>query len=91
MYFYKTGSKVVGQAKHFWEVWLITDDEGDMLLMGTDEGVVSVANLKFRMNGVVTGAAPEYEHLLGRNVHMSGQVISISPTEKEAFGVFSVN
>ncbi len=91
MYFYKTGSKVVGQAKHFWEVWLITDDEGDMLLMGTDEGVVSVANLKFRMNGVVTSVAPEYEHLLGRNVHMSGQVISISQTEKQALGVFRVN
>ena len=91
MYFYKTGSKVVGQAKHFWEVWLITNDQGNLLLMGTDEGVVSVANLEFRMNGVVTGAAPEYEHLLGRNVHMSGIIISISSTEKQALGVFQVN
>jgi hypothetical protein len=91
IYFYKTGSKVVGQAKHFWEVWLITDAQGDMLLMGTDEGVVSVANLKFRMNGVVTDAAPRYEHLNGRNVHMSGQVIPISQTEKQALGIFRVN
>lgn len=91
IYFYKTGSKVVGNVKHFWEVWLITDDVGDMLLMGTDKGVVSLANMKYRMNGEVTGAAPQYVHLIGRNVHMSGCVISISPTVKHAPGDFRVN
>jgi len=91
IYFYKTGSKVVGNVKHFWEVWLITDETGDMLLMGTDKGVVSLANMKYRMNGAVTDAASQYEHLIGRNVHMSGIVISISPTEKQAPGIFRVN
>ena len=91
IYFYKTGSKVVGNVKHFWEVWLITDESGDMLLMGTDRGVVSLANMKYRMNGEVTDAAPQYEGLIGRNVHMSGIVISISPTVKQAPGEFRVN
>lgn len=91
IYFYKTGSKIVGDVKHFWEVWLITDDNGDMLLMGTDQGVVSLANMKYRMNGVVTDAASQYEHLIGHSVHMSGVVISISSTVKEAPGEFRVN
>ena len=90
IYFYNTGRKIVGNVKHFWEVWLITDDAGDMLLIGTDKGIVSLANMKYRMNGVVTDAAPQYQHLIGRNVHMSGSVISISPTVKQAPGVFRV-
>ncbi len=91
MYFYNTGRKVVGNAKHFWEVWLITDDFGDMLLMGTDKGVVSLANMMYRMNGVVTDAAPQYEHLIDRNVHMSGIVISLGSGVKQAPGEFRVN
>jgi hypothetical protein len=90
IYFYNTGRVIVGNVKHFWEVWLITDDSGNMLLKGTDKGVVSLANMKFRMNGEVTDAASQYEHLIGRNVHMSGYVISISQTVKQAPGVFRV-
>ena len=88
IYFYNTGREVVGNVKHFWEVWLITDDAGDMLLNGTDKGVVTLANMKFRMNGVVTDAAPQYEHLIGRNVHMSGIVISLGSGVKQAPGEF---
>ena len=91
MYFYKTAGLEVGETKHFWEVWLITDEQGDMLLMGTDKGVVTIANWKYRMNGEVTDAAPEYAHLIGHQVHMSGIVIHHSATVKEAPGTFRVN
>lgn len=74
MYFYNTGDVVVGQADHFWEIWLITDCEGNMLLEGTDKGVFSMKNGMYRMNGVVTDAATGYSHLVGRNVHMSGTI-----------------
>lgn len=93
MYFYNTGSKDVGQAHHFWEVWLITDGDGDTLLTGTDKGVVSWKNNKYRMNGVVTDAALQYEDLFGRNVHMSG-IITFDPDTglpATAPGVFRVN
>ena len=89
IYFYKTEGKLVGQANHYWEVWLITDDDDNMLLMGTDKGVVSLKNLKYRMSGVVTDAAPQYEHLIGRNVYMSGEVIPLDPPEGP--GIFRVN
>ena len=74
MLFYNTGDVVVGQADHFWEIWVITDFEGNMLLEGTDKGVFSMKNGKYRMNGVVTDAASDYSHLIGRNVHMSGNI-----------------
>ncbi len=75
MYFYNWGmEKDVGQAHFFWETWLITDTEGGLMLMGVDNGVVSWSNDKYRMNGVVTDAGPGYEHLVGRNVHMSGYI-----------------
>jgi hypothetical protein len=89
IYFYKTDAKLVGQAKHFWEVWLITDAEDNMLLMGTDKGVVSLANLEYRMNGVVTDAAPEYAHLIGRNVYMGGEITTMGPPPL-AIGIFRV-
>ena len=91
MYFYKTAGLEIGNTKHFWEVWLITDDQGNMLLTGTDKGVVTIANWKYRMNGEVTDAAPEYAHLIGHQVHMSGIIIHTSATEKEAPGTFRVN
>ena len=91
MYFYKTAGLQIGNTKHFWEVWLITDENDNMLLMGTDKGVVTIANWKYRMNGEVTDAAPEYAHLIGHQVHMSGIVIHYSATVKEAPGTFRVN
>jgi len=59
-------------AYHFEEEWWITD-QGGTILRGTDEGVVS-PNSKYRMNGVVTEAAPEWSHLIGRKVHASGYI-----------------
>jgi hypothetical protein len=91
MYFYKTAGLEIGNTKHFWEVWLITDENDNMLLTGTDKGVVTIANWKYRMNGEVTDAAPEYAHLIGHQVHMSGIIIHHSATEKEAPGTFRVN
>jgi hypothetical protein len=69
----KRGEQEPGKTLHFAEIWKITDESGSMLLTGTDEGVVS-SNNKYRMNGEVTDAAPEWSHLVGRNVHMSGYI-----------------
>jgi len=69
----RRGEELRGQTVSFEEVWLITDAEDNMILAGTDEGIVS-PNSKYRMNGVVTEAAPEYSHLVGRTVHMSGYI-----------------
>jgi len=69
----KRGNQEPGMTIHFAEIWLITDEYGNMLLTGTDEGVVS-PNSEYRMNGVVTDAAPEWAHLIGRTVHMSGYI-----------------
>ncbi len=89
IYFYKTGGKRVGQANHFSEVWLITDDSGNTLLMGTDKGVVSLKSYSYRMSGVVIGAASQYQHLKGRKVYMSGEIIFSAPPE--ATGIFRVS
>jgi hypothetical protein len=93
MHFYNTGDVVVGQADHFWEIWVITDCEGNMLLEGTDKGVFSMKNGKYRMNGVVTDAVGDYEYLIGHNVHMSG-IITFDPDTGfplTAPGTFRVN
>jgi len=97
MYFFNTDKKDVGQAHFFWEIWLITDGDGeeygDTLLIGTDNGVVTWKNDKYRMNGVVTEAYGEYGHLVGRNVHMSG-FITFDPdtgAPLTAPGTFRVN
>ncbi len=70
----KQGDQTPGMTIHFSEIWLITDEEGNMLLTGTDEGVVSLDGSEYRMNGVVTDAAPQWQHLICRNVHMSGSI-----------------
>ena len=87
----KRGVEERGMTLSFEEVWLITDEYGNMLLTGTDEGVVS-ANSKYRMNGVVTGAAPEWSYLIGRTVHASGY-ITWDPAgwPLTAPGIFRVN
>ena len=91
MYFYNTWSKDVGWAHFFEEVWLITDGNGDTLLMGTDHGVVSKKNLKYRMNGVVTAAGLGFESLIGHRVHMSGIIIKVDGIPVAAPGTFRVN
>jgi len=89
IYFYKTGGKLVGQANHFSEVWLITDGAGNTLLMGIDKGVVSLKSFSYRMSGIVIGAAEQYQHLKGRSVYMSGDIVFSAPPE--ATGIFRVS
>lgn len=62
------------QASHFWEYFKIYDsnDESVIYLAGSDEGVTTLANSKYRMNGEIEEANGEFEKWLGRNVHMSG-------------------
>ena len=69
----KRGEELRGQTISFEEIWLITDDNENMLLTGTDAGIVS-PNSKYRMNGEVTDASPEWSHLIGHTVHMSGHI-----------------
>jgi hypothetical protein len=72
IYFSNIGDKESGMAYHFAETWVIKDVD-TVLLSGTDEGVVG-PNSKYRMNGVVTYAAGQWAHLLGRNIHASGYI-----------------
>jgi len=72
IFFSNIGEKESGKAYHFSETWMIKDGD-TVLLSGTDEGVVS-PDSKYRMNGVVTEAAPEWSHLIGRNIHASGYI-----------------
>lgn len=87
----KRGNQEPGKTIPFAETWLITDKKGRMLLTGTDEGVVS-PNSEYRMNGVVTDAAPKWSHLIGRNIHASGY-ITWDPTgwPLTAPGTFRIN
>ena len=52
--------------------------EGEVLLWGYDEGVVTFANSKYRMNGSVEGASGPFAALEGYNVHMNG-IIELYP------------
>ena len=72
-----------GHVIFFGEIWKIYESasfdfdtqelvEGPVLLEGTDEGVVTLANSTYRMNGRVEEASLPFEDREGRNVHMSG-------------------
>ncbi|MFX1507052.1 MAG: hypothetical protein ACFFDC_13235 [Promethearchaeota archaeon] len=74
---------VRGNVVFFGEIWVIYDwvtfdfsnedfEHGDVVLLGTDEGTVSLKNSKYRMNGVVTETNDECSKWLGRSVHMKG-------------------
>jgi hypothetical protein len=68
----KSGNQAPGHTIHFGEIWQIWSD--DFLLRGTDKGVVTLANSKYRMNGIVTEAEGTWAHLVGHRVHMSGTI-----------------
>lgn len=89
----KQGDQDPGKTIHFAEIWFITDEDENMLLIGTDHGVVSLDGSEYRMNGVVTDAAPQWSHLIGRNVHMSGYITWDPDTGAPATapGTFRVN
>lgn len=50
-------------------------EPGRVLLSGDDRGITNVHNSKYHMNGQVLVAEPPFEQLLGRNVHMSGDIV----------------
>jgi hypothetical protein len=72
IFFSNIGGKDAGKTYHFAETWMIKDGD-TVLLAGTDDGVVS-PDSKYRMNGVVTYAAPVWSHLLGGDIHASGYI-----------------
>ena len=73
MKFYNLASRQTGNTLHFKEIWKIYDGE-TLVLLGTDEGVVSLSNSKYRMNGEVTEAYGDFSILRYCNVHMSGDI-----------------
>ena len=97
----KQGDQIPGKTLHFGEIWKIWDDEehSNLLLMGTDEGVVSLANSEYRMNGVVEEANGDFKIWQNRNVHMSGDItwqVVVTPegpvvAPETAPGVFRIN
>jgi hypothetical protein len=89
----KQGNQAPGMTIHFGEIWLITDAEDNMLLTGTDEGVVSLDGSEYRMNGEVVDASEAWEHLTGRKVHMSGYITWDPDTGMPATapGTFRIN
>lgn len=90
----------------FGEIWVIYEwiniqfDEfgvaewthGSVVLLGTDEGIVSLNNDKYHMTGEVTEAYGEFSEWTGRNVYMSG-VIQWYPfgAPQYAPGTFRIN
>lgn len=79
-----------GNVIFFSEIWTIyesidfefdTDgvltvfEPGAIVLNGTDEGIVSLANSKYHMNGEITEAFGDFVMWQGRNVHMSGIIV----------------
>lgn len=103
---------VRGNVVFFGEIWAIYEYEsmtfdfetqefipGNEVLLGTDEGTVSLKNSKYRMNGIVTETNDDCLDLLGRSVHMSGKIIwqTVQTPEgpvvapHEAPGTFRIN
>jgi len=77
------GDPFTGSVLFFGEIWVIYEwvdfdfdtqelSHGDVLLWGYDEGLVTLTNSTYRMNGRVEEASPPFEDREGRNVHMSG-------------------
>ncbi len=68
-----------GKAGHFGEIWEIFDDNpNNLILWGFDKGVTNQKKgltWPYRMNGHVEDAALDWEAYLGRNVHMSGDIV----------------
>ncbi len=76
MTFWATGyggpGRDVGNVHFFTEDWVIVTEDG--IIAGIDSGLTGFANWKYRMNGEVTYADGEYDGLVGRRVHMHGQI-----------------
>ncbi len=90
-----------GMAGFFGEIWRIYNnpipvdddgcavpDTGDVVAWGYDAGVVSFANLKYRMTGSVEEASGALASWAGRNIYMRG---TIGPDFLTAPGTLRVN
>jgi len=93
-----------GNVLFFGEIWVIYQwltfdngvlDHGEVLLWGTDQGVVTFANSKYRMNGKVEAASEIFAEWEGRIVHMSGIIVWDTsgpvPVPVSAPGRFRIN
>jgi hypothetical protein len=60
-----------GKTEHFFETWITYPDSGGWF-SGTDGGVWSFVTFKFRANGWVTDASPEWRRLVGYKFHEVG-------------------
>jgi hypothetical protein len=60
-----------GKTLHFTEEFTIWPDSGGEIY-GMDWGVWNFSTLKFRAQGWVTDATPEWEHLVGSHYHEMG-------------------
>jgi hypothetical protein len=66
-------------------------DKGPVLLSGNDQGVVSLANFLYRMNGQVEVANGIFQDWLGYHVHMSGEILFANGAPSQAPGVFQID
>lgn len=60
------------KTEHFVEEWIIENTTEGWMIGGFDEGVWSIANLKWVANGRVTSATGPWSHLVGSNMQYSG-------------------
>ena len=92
--FESLGGRDVGQAHHFIENFEIYDLITDAVCLGgPDAGVTTLANSKFRMNGVVEVVNTPFEEWLGRSVHISGLIIwgATGPPPVAGVGTVRIN
>jgi len=96
-----------GKNVFFGELWFIYESitlqfndngvltswsNGSVLLAGNDQGVVTLANFKYHMNGEVTTARGGFQAYLGNQVHMSGEIQWYSfGAPRNAPGEFRIN
>jgi hypothetical protein len=84
-----------GQASHYDMSWDIEDEAENLLLAGVESGTTTARHGKnsvWRANGVVTFAAGDYAHLLGRRVHDGGHFTWAAPgLPLGGEGIFRVN
>lgn len=77
IYKFKDGGKIFPTlpTEDDWAYWLPTNDPDELVLWGYDKGHTNIADSEYFMNGNVEGATGVFEEWLGRNVHMSGDII----------------
>ncbi len=92
-FFHLSPKKGYSQASPFVERFEIYDrtDPTIVYLAGPDEGLTTLANMKYRMNGEIDVATGPFAMWLGRNVHMMGDILSHPDGTKTAPGEFRVN